>query len=85
MMTNDRSPMTENRMKRLLMSVIVPLLTIAAGAGYASDQTAEEILKAIVKVRAFRMMPSPHNPSEPNARAMAFSLIPPDTSLRSDI
>ena len=43
-MTNDRSPMTENRMKRLLMSVIVPLLTIAAGAGYASDQTAAQSL-----------------------------------------
>jgi len=52
MITNDRGPGTENRMKRLLMSAMVPLLTIAAGAGYASDQTAEEILKAIVKVRA---------------------------------
>ena len=34
------------------MSAVVTLLTIAAGAGYAADQTAEEILKAIVKVRA---------------------------------
>ena len=34
------------------MAALVPLLLIAAGAGYAAEQTAEEILKAIVKVRA---------------------------------
>jgi len=39
-------------MKKLLISALVPLLLITAGAGYAADQTAEEILKAIVKVRA---------------------------------
>jgi len=39
-------------MKKLLISALVPLLLIAAGAGYAAEQTAEEILKAIVKVRA---------------------------------
>jgi S1-C subfamily serine protease len=39
-------------MKRLLMSAIVTLFLIAIGTGYAADQTAEEILKAIVKVRA---------------------------------
>ena len=39
-------------MKRLLLSAIVPFLLIAAANGYAAGQTAEEILKAIVKVRA---------------------------------
>ena len=39
-------------MRRLIISAIVPLLLIAAVNGYAADQTAEEILKAIVKVRA---------------------------------
>jgi len=39
-------------MKRSLMSAIVTLFLIAIGTGYAADQTAEEILKAIVKVRA---------------------------------
>jgi len=39
-------------MKRLLMSAIVTLFLIAGATGYAADQTAEDILKAIVKVRA---------------------------------
>ena len=39
-------------MKKLLISALVPLLLITAGAGYPAEQTAEEILKAIVKVRA---------------------------------
>jgi S1-C subfamily serine protease len=39
-------------MKHLLISSIVSLLLIAAGTVKAADQTAEEILKAIVKVRA---------------------------------
>jgi len=39
-------------MKHLLTSSIVSLLLIAAANGNAADQTAEEILKAIVKVRA---------------------------------
>ena len=39
-------------MKRLLILAVIPLLIFAAGVGYAADQTAEEILKAIVKVRA---------------------------------
>ena len=40
------------KMKRLLMSAIVTLFLIAGATGYAADQTAEDILKAIVKVRA---------------------------------
>ena len=39
-------------MKRLLIAAIVPLLLVATATGYAAEQTAEEILKAIVKVRA---------------------------------
>jgi len=39
-------------MKQLLILAVIPLLLIAAGTGYAAEQTAEEILKAIVKVRA---------------------------------
>ena len=39
-------------MKHLLISSIVSLLLVAAGTGNAADQSAEEILKAIVKVRA---------------------------------
>ncbi len=39
-------------MKRLLILAVIPLLLIPAGAGYTAEQTVEEILKAIVKVRA---------------------------------
>ena len=39
-------------MKRILKLAVIPFFLIAAGVGYAADQTAEEILKAIVKVRA---------------------------------
>ena len=39
-------------MKHILISSVVTLLLIAAGTVNAADQTAEEILKAIVKVRA---------------------------------
>lgn len=39
-------------MKKLLIAALVTLLLIATVAGYAAEQTAEEILKAIVKVRA---------------------------------
>jgi hypothetical protein len=38
-------------MKRLLILAVIPLLMVAR-SGYAAEQTAEEILKAIVKVRA---------------------------------
>lgn len=39
-------------MKRLRVWAIVSIFLLSAAAGYAGDQTAEEILKAIVKVRA---------------------------------
>ena len=39
-------------MNRFRLMAIVPFFLIAVGTGYAADQTAEEILKAIVKVRA---------------------------------
>ena len=38
-------------MKRLLILAVIPILVLAR-AGYAAEQNAEEILKAIVKVRA---------------------------------
>jgi S1-C subfamily serine protease len=38
-------------MKRLLILAVIPLLMVAR-SGYAAEQTAEEILKAIVKVHA---------------------------------
>jgi S1-C subfamily serine protease len=39
-------------MKRIRLLALVPLLLSATGTAYAADQTAQEILKAIVKVRA---------------------------------
>jgi S1-C subfamily serine protease len=38
-------------MKRLIILALIPLLMVVR-AGYAAEQTAEEVLKAIVKVRA---------------------------------
>ncbi len=39
-------------MRKLLMLALVPIISFAASRGYAAEQSAEEILKAIVKVRA---------------------------------
>ena len=39
-------------MNRFCLMALVSVFLIAVGTGYAADQTAEEILKAIVKVRA---------------------------------
>jgi S1-C subfamily serine protease len=39
-------------MKKIRILAMIPLILIAANAGYGAEKTAEEILKAIVKVRA---------------------------------